>query len=132
MGTGTRCARSIRRSLYSSQEIFALAAYGASKAAVHGTPPPTHTHPHPTKQTLPAYAETLAEELRPHNIRVTIVAPGTFATAFNAPPTTAPGTIAAYAPFHAQFPRVIEALRTKPDAGDPARGMDVLVDVVRG
>ncbi|KAI0291876.1 hypothetical protein BC826DRAFT_1105807 [Russula brevipes] len=57
--------------------------------------------------------ETLAVEFEWFNIRVMIAAPGSFATKFNGP--TRSGTP------YAKLPK-----------GDPALGMDALVDVVRG
>ena len=109
------------------------AAYAASKAAVHCEfPPTTHMHMHTFKKKPPgatnaAYSETLSVELAPLNIRVLLVVPGAF-DAGVIPPITE--TLPGYERAH----DVMEAtLRTREASkkGDPARGMDAVIDVVR-
>jgi NAD(P)-dependent dehydrogenase (short-subunit alcohol dehydrogenase family) len=80
-----------------------------------------------------AYGETLAAELRPLNIRVTIAVPGTMKSDFNNPSIVS-GRFAEYDADRALLTRFIALLREQPDAerGDPLRAMDVIVDVVRG
>ncbi|KZV71058.1 NAD(P)-binding protein [Peniophora sp. CONT] len=100
------------RSAYRA-EVPGLTAYSASKAAVH------------------AYGETLAVEVKPMNIRVSIVVPGTFRTAFNRPNIVSP-KFPEYAYFHDSIKNVIPKMNDNPLAGDPDKGMDIIVDVVRG
>ncbi|KAI9453178.1 NAD-P-binding protein [Russula earlei] len=97
------------RSVYFN-EFPGIAAYAASKAAVH------------------SYSETLAVELAPLNIRVLLVVPGTF-NAGVIPPYTE--TLPGYESTHDVMDAAMKA-REASKKGDPARGMDAVVDVVRG
>ncbi|VDC00544.1 unnamed protein product [Peniophora sp. CBMAI 1063] len=90
-----------------------IGAYGASKAAAH------------------AYGETIASELSRLNIRVTIVVPGLFRTPFNYASPVKP-KFDDYNFFHDHAPAYLKMRRTTPEAADPEKGMDVVVDVVRG
>ncbi|KAI0300578.1 NAD-P-binding protein [Multifurca ochricompacta] len=86
--------------------------YSASKAAVH------------------SYAETLSVEMCSFNVKVLIVIPGIFDTKINAPQrvgTPLPG----YETAHEGMDAMIKFVANTPK-GDPALGMSVLVDVVRG
>ena len=76
---------------------------------------------------LQAYSETLSVELAPQNIRVLLVVPGAF-DAGGIPPITA--TLPGYERAHDVMDA---ALRTREASkkGDPARGMDAVIDVVR-
>ncbi|KAI0035372.1 NAD-P-binding protein [Vararia minispora EC-137] len=98
------------RSAYRNE--FVVPAYAASKAAIH------------------SYGETLAAELKQFGIRVLVVAPGTFQTAFSSPPI-APNTITDYAKSYEDLRLNIQALEAN-KGGDPEKAMDVLIDVVRG
>ncbi|KZV67231.1 NAD(P)-binding protein [Peniophora sp. CONT] len=101
------------RSAYATEQPVSLSAYGASKAAVH------------------AYGETLAAEVRPMNIRVSIVIPGTFKTAFTSPEVVSP-KFTDYQYFHDIVAHVIRKKNEDLRVSDPEKGMSVLVDVVRG
>ncbi|KAI0316390.1 NAD-P-binding protein [Amylostereum chailletii] len=99
------------RSAYRNE--FPVLAYAASKAAVH------------------SYGETLAAEVRPWNIRVTILVPGTFDTAMNIPPITG-RPITDYDDMRKSMALMLQMLKDKPHKGDPTKGMDVVVDLVHG
>jgi len=99
------------RSVFRNQ-ITGIGPYSASKAAVH------------------SYAETLAVEMASFNVKVLIAIPGSFNTKFNAPPRG--GTpLEGYESAHAELDAALKLLANTPK-GDPALGMDVLVDVIRG
>ncbi|KAI0262610.1 NAD-P-binding protein [Gloeopeniophorella convolvens] len=98
------------RSAYRN-EFAATVGYSASKAAVH------------------SYGETLSAEVRPFNIRVCIVAPGTF-DAGGLPSLTK--QTPPYAAAHEVMRTQIVHLRAMGGKGDPSRGMDAVIDVVRG
>ncbi|KAI0260725.1 hypothetical protein BC834DRAFT_925723 [Gloeopeniophorella convolvens] len=85
-------------------------AYAASKAAVH------------------SYGETLAVELAPLNIRVLLVVPGAF-DAGVIPPYTK--ILPGYEQTHEAMEAALK-LRGTLMKGDPVRGMDTIIDVVRG
>ena len=109
------------------------AAYTSSKAAVHGTVPllfskDSHVLTPPSHPT--AYGETLSAELAPFNIRVLIVAPGQFKTELSHPILGTP--IADYDAARDTLRKQVEWSKHVPGQGDPAKGMDALVDVVRG
>ena len=77
-----------------------------------------------------AYAETLAVEVASFNVNVLIVIPGSFNTKFKAPPRG--GTpLQGYESAHVGMDAALKLLANIP-RGDPALGMDVLVDVIRG
>lgn len=88
---------------------------------------------------LAAYGETLSAEVHPFNIRVTIIAPGSFHTSapFNlSSPAGSP--IADYASTREGMARA-QLLRNQKSEGtggkdkaDPERGMDIVVDLVLG
>ncbi|KAI0638626.1 NAD-P-binding protein [Trametes polyzona] len=95
-------------------EVSPAGFYAASKAAVH------------------AIGETYASELKPFGIRVLIVAPGAFRTeGVHAYPATINTHVPAYdAVRNAGMARF--AALAGHERGDPARAMDLLVDVVKG
>ncbi|KAI0318909.1 NAD-P-binding protein [Amylostereum chailletii] len=101
------------RSAYRN-EIPSVAAYAASKAAVH------------------SYGETLATEVRPWNIRVTIVAPGTFDTSMNLPSIASGTRIPDYDDTRKALAQMFRMLEDKPRKGDPMKCTDVVVDLVHG
>jgi hypothetical protein len=77
-----------------------------------------------------AYAETLAFEMASFNVKVLIAIPGSFKTNLNTPPRR--GTpLQGYESAHAELDAVFELLANTPK-GDPALGMDALLDVIRG
>ncbi|KAM5543904.1 hypothetical protein V8D89_002521 [Ganoderma adspersum] len=95
-------------------EFMGIGGYSTTKAAVH------------------AYGETLSAELAQFDVRVLVVSPGTFDTS---------PRMTVHAPAHpiADYDAAREEVRKRlamrpriPNMGDPARGMDALVDVVRG
>ncbi|KAI0658626.1 NAD-P-binding protein [Cubamyces menziesii] len=95
-------------------EVSPAGFYAASKAAVH------------------AIGETYASELRPFGIRVLIVAPGAFRTeGVHAYPATIHNHVPAYdAAREAGMARF--AAIAGHERGDPAKAMELLVDVVKG
>lgn len=85
---------------------------------------------------LEAYGETLAAELRPFNIRVTVIAPGSFRT--SAPydlryPLGQPIHDSIYTQIRSEM---AEAQRKRfkkvQEKADPERGMDLVIDLVLG
>ncbi|KAI0635368.1 NAD-P-binding protein [Trametes polyzona] len=94
-------------------EFLGPSAYAASKAAVH------------------SYGETLSAEVAEFNIRVAIVVPGAFATGF-APPLAEPAPIPDYDRAREELRKRLEDRDHAPNQGDPAKGMDALMDVVKG
>ncbi|KAL0947781.1 hypothetical protein HGRIS_013856 [Hohenbuehelia grisea] len=95
-------------------EIAGIGPYSASKAAIH------------------ALTETLAAELAQFNIRVLLVAPGAFRTeSAYKQPWVSPNPMPEYATTRntsiSRFNGVRDTMR-----GDPAKAMEVVVDVVRG
>ncbi|KAI0258844.1 hypothetical protein BC834DRAFT_909230 [Gloeopeniophorella convolvens] len=99
------------RSAYRNQMI-GMASYSASKAALH------------------SYGETLAVELEPFSVRVIVTVPGGFKTNFNAP--TRVGTpLEGYEGVRDFMDKAVP-MYVKIPKGDPALGMDALVDAVRG
>ena len=77
-----------------------------------------------------AYAETLSAEVASFGIQVLIVVPGIFNTKINAPRRI--GTpLLGYETAHAGMDATIKFVADTPK-GDPALGMSVLVDVIRG
>ncbi|KAI0367715.1 NAD-P-binding protein [Pilatotrama ljubarskyi] len=93
-------------------EFLGPSAYAASKAAVH------------------SYGETLSAELAPFNIRVCVVVPGAFDTGLA---LTIDGTpIPDYDKAREELRKRIEGRKRLPNQGDPVKGMDALVDAVRG
>ncbi|TFY50877.1 hypothetical protein EVG20_g11280 [Dentipellis fragilis] len=95
--------------------IPGVAQYSASKAAIH------------------SYADTLAGELRHLNIRVLPVAPAAFRTQGFTAPTPLGQPIADYDPLRTQLAEVVKKrILENPEVGDPRKGMEILVDVVRG
>ncbi|TFK83101.1 NAD-P-binding protein [Polyporus arcularius HHB13444] len=99
------------RSAYRN-EFLGPVAYAASKAAVH------------------SYGETLSAEVAPFNICVTVVVPGTFDTPLAHPIIGTP--IADYDSARAVLRQRVEAAKKMPNKGDPVKGMDALMDAVRG
>ncbi|KAL6307085.1 NAD(P)-binding protein [Sparassis latifolia] len=88
--------------------------YVASKAAVH------------------ALGETYAAELRPLGVRVMVVAPGAFRTEnIHSAPITAERRIPAYDGTRAAMQAVFRDVAVNAP-GDPAKAMELLVDVVKG
>ncbi|KAI0746292.1 NAD-P-binding protein [Daedaleopsis nitida] len=99
------------RSAYRN-EFLGPSAYAASKAALH------------------SYGETLSAELAQFSIRVLIAVPGTFNTPL--PHPIIDGHIDDYNPAREQLRRIVDRAKNMPNKGDPAKGMDALMDVVRG
>ncbi len=79
---------------------------------------------------MTAYGETLSAEVAPFNIRVTVVVPGTFDTPLAHPIIGTP--IADYDSARAVLRQRVEAAKNMPNKGDPTKGMDALMDAVRG
>ncbi|KAI0312669.1 NAD-P-binding protein [Amylostereum chailletii] len=88
------------------------AAYAASKAAVH------------------AYGETLSAELKPFNIRVTVVIPGSFDTGLVLPIVGTP--LPDYDAAREELRRRMKDRENEKNKGDPEKGMNALMDVIRG
>ncbi|KZV64342.1 NAD-P-binding protein [Peniophora sp. CONT] len=86
-----------------------------------------------TKAALHAYGEQLSAELVDFNIRVNVLLPGAFNTdpGGGFPPIPAP-PIPDYDDFRERLRQNLEKRRNVPNKGDPGKGMDALVDVVRG
>ncbi|KAI0328782.1 NAD-P-binding protein [Cubamyces sp. BRFM 1775] len=93
-------------------EFLGPSPYASSKAAVH------------------SYGETLSAEVAPFNIRVSVVVPGMFDTGLSMPIVGSP--IADYDRAREELRKRVENRHRLPNQGDPAKGMDALVDVVRG
>ncbi|KAI0666454.1 hypothetical protein C8Q78DRAFT_1059629 [Trametes maxima] len=93
-------------------EFLGPSAYSASKAAVH------------------AYGEVLSAEVAPFNIRVTVVVPGAFDTGLALPIVGTP--IADYDQAREALRKRVEGRKNLPNQGDPVKGMEALVDAVRG
>ena len=70
--------------------------------------------------------------MQPFNIRVLIVAPGSFRTPGIYPPTIVGDPLPGYERLRADTEKRLTTLVTRPNQGDPMRGMDVVVDVVKG
>jgi hypothetical protein len=66
----------------------------------------------------------------PFGVKVLIVIPGTFNTKINAQQRVG-APLPGYEPTHARMDATIELIANTPK-GDPALGMNVLVDVIRG
>ena len=62
---------------------------------------------------------------------MSIIVPGLFRTAFNCPSIAKP-KFDDYTSFHDVAPLYLKKRQTNPDAADPEKGMDVVMDVVRG
>ena len=104
----------------------------ASKAAVHGmsqcSPPLTRTE----VQRLTAVAESYRAELAEFGIRVLLVAPGGFRTNINKEITYAVDRhIPSYEPLKNTVMQKLGGWFANAK-GDPAKGMELVVDVVRG
>ena len=81
---------------------------------------------------FPAIGETYATELRPFGVRVLIVAPGSFRTeGVHAYPATINTRIPAYEAARTAGMARFEGIAGK-ERGDPAKAMELLVDVVKG
>ncbi|VDB82733.1 unnamed protein product [Peniophora sp. CBMAI 1063] len=86
-----------------------------------------------TKAALHAYGESLADELQDFNIRVNVLLPGAFDTNPGGGFPSIPGPqIPDYDDFRERTRQRLEKRRNIPNKGDPEKGMDALVDVVRG
>jgi len=102
------------RSAWTTDSVAGSGNYGASKAAVH------------------ALAETFSVELAPFNIRVLLVAPGSFRTeGIFQQKFYADNRISAYDSIHEKA-RDGFAATAGVQKGDPEKAMEVVVDVVRG
>ncbi|VDB82732.1 unnamed protein product [Peniophora sp. CBMAI 1063] len=86
-----------------------------------------------TKAALHAYGESLSTELKPFAIKVVVVLPGNFNTnpGGGLASTTGP-PISDYDDFRKNLHSMMEKRNEIPNKGDPVKGMDALVDVVRG
>ncbi|KAJ2981759.1 hypothetical protein NUW54_g10830 [Trametes sanguinea] len=104
-------SRTAYRNEFLSTLLF-VAAYAASKAAVH------------------AYGETLRVEVAPFNIRVSVVVPGHFDSGLALPLVGAP--IADYDAAREELKKRIAMRDRLPNPGDPEKGMEAVVDAVRG
>ena len=110
-------------------------AYSTTKAAVHGTYArfncfvPCHCLLSPA---LLAYGETLSAELAQFNIRVLVVSPGTFDTSPRLAVHTPALPIEDYDAAREELRKRLAMRPRIPNMGDPTKGMDALVDVVRG
>ncbi|KAI0777435.1 NAD-P-binding protein [Trametes elegans] len=93
-------------------EFLGPSAYTSSKAAVH------------------AYGETLSAEVAPFNIRVSVVVPGAFDSGLELPLVGTP--IPDYDSAREELRKRVEGRKSLPNQGDPVKGMDALVDAVRG
>ncbi|OSC98877.1 NAD(P)-binding protein [Trametes coccinea BRFM310] len=93
-------------------EFVGPSAYAASKAAVH------------------AYGETLRAELAPFNVRVSVVVPGYFDSGLALPLVGTP--IADYDAAREELKKRVAMRDRLPNPGDPEKGMEAIVDVVRG
>jgi NAD(P)-dependent dehydrogenase (short-subunit alcohol dehydrogenase family) len=83
-----------------------------------------------TKCALEAVSESLAAEVKPLGLRVTIVQPGPFRTDFIARSLEpAGGAIPAYEPTSGKFRRFLAAMDGK-QPGDPARAADAIIAAV--
>ncbi len=83
-----------------------------------------------TKCALEAVSESLAAEVRPLGLRVTIVQPGPFRTDFIARSLEpAAGSIPAYEPTSGKFRRFLAAMDGK-QPGDPARAAEAIIAAV--
>jgi len=96
-----------------ANEFPSIGTYAASKAAVH------------------ALGESLATELCPFSVRVLIVQPGSFRTECITHPNFAQKKIKDYQEVDQKTKSFFLAVNGK-QPNDPERGMDVVVDVVRG
>ncbi|KAF7377598.1 UBR-type domain-containing protein [Mycena sanguinolenta] len=94
-------------------EIPGLGVYATSKAAVH------------------ALSEALTVEVAPHGVRVLLVEPGAFRTKIAATPFFQQNDIADYDEMRRVGVARFGSL-TGTEPGDPAKAMEVVVDVVRG
>ncbi|KAI1792269.1 NAD-P-binding protein [Ganoderma leucocontextum] len=95
-------------------EFMGIGAYSTTKAAVH------------------AYGETLSAELAQFNVRVLVVSPGTFDTSPRMAVNVPARPIADYDAAREELRKRLAMRPRIPNMGDPAKGMDALVDVVRG
>ena len=83
-----------------------------------------------TKWALEGLSESLAAEIRPLGLKVTIVQPGPFRTNFVARSLErAPGSISDYDLSSGKFRRLIETLNGR-QPGDPARAADAIINAV--
>jgi len=96
-----------------ANEFPSIGTYAASKAAVH------------------TFGESLATELRPFSIRVLIIQPGSFRTDCIMHPNFAHKKIKDYQEVDQRTKSFFLALNGN-QPNDPERGMEVVVDVVRG
>ncbi|TFY67125.1 hypothetical protein EVG20_g4054 [Dentipellis fragilis] len=88
--------------------------YSASKAAIH------------------SYADTLSAEVGTFNIRVLNLAPAAFRTSGFDPPKPIVDHIDDYDPIRQQMAAIVKERRERSSFGDPRKGMEIVVDVVRG
>ena len=83
-----------------------------------------------TKWALEGVSESLAAEVRPLGLKVTIVQPGPFRTDFIARSLErATGSIADYDPSSGKFRRFLETMNGR-QPGDPAKAADAIIDAV--
>jgi NAD(P)-dependent dehydrogenase (short-subunit alcohol dehydrogenase family) len=83
-----------------------------------------------SKFALEGYTEALHHEVKPFGVRVTLIEPGAFRTGFaGSAAMKASGRIADYAPLDAGLDEYF-ASQDGRQMGDPARGMQVVVDMV--
>ncbi|KAG9220096.1 hypothetical protein CCMSSC00406_0009881 [Pleurotus cornucopiae] len=94
-------------------EFVGIGFYGSSKAAVH------------------AISETLALEVAPFNIRVLLVAPGSFRTGIYSQPYFTSNPLEDYDVIRAESQKRFASVPGT-EKGDPDKAMEALVDTVRG
>lgn len=90
---------------------------------------PNFSYYHATKWAMEGYCDTLAQEIAPFNIRVTIVEPGAHKTAFGTGMITAP-VMEAYDATPAGDVRRAIAAGTFPIRGDVDQTVQAMIDVV--
>jgi NADP-dependent 3-hydroxy acid dehydrogenase YdfG len=90
---------------------------------------PNFSYYHTTKWAMEGYCDTLAEEVAPFNVQVTIVEPGAHKTAFGTGMTTAP-IMEAYDATPAGDVRRAIAAGTFPIRGDVDKTVQAMIDVV--
>ncbi|KAA1472754.1 NAD-P-binding protein [Dentipellis sp. KUC8613] len=93
---------------------FPVSPYSASKAAIH------------------SYADTLSAEVGIFNIRVLNLAPAAFRTSGFDPPKPIVDHIDDYDPIRLKMAAIVKERRERSTFGDPRKGMEIVVDVVRG
>lgn len=105
--------------------------YGSSKAAVHGKHGIVDSGRNSVLIICKAVSETLALEVAPFNIRVLLVAPGSFRTGIYSQPYFASNPLEDYNSIRAESQKRFASVPGT-EKGDPDKAMEALVDTVRG